>query len=306
MKKQLLLTLSGILLAFVGFSQNLIQNPSFELPKDSNNLATVKGDAGKSINKIKCGFNNLNGFYWRIDNNGIDSCTDSGREDSTKFGYDATGVKQAFDGNFVGYSYNMDPHIYQIVGTVWAGATYTLTAEAQISWPLADETDARIYLSVFSGTDTMKRTVVDSLSHMLDSANPAWEDLKMIYTFDANTTYAGQHLCVEFGNFLSTGASCWTYWDMFNLTRTGGSDNVKGTSLAEMQVYPNPSSDGRFNLKNVSQGTIAVYNVLGDLVYKNNLKSSNQLIDLSGQGKGVFIIKVQSDNVEKFQRVVIR
>jgi hypothetical protein len=299
MKKHLLFTLSGLMFTLICFSQvNLIKNGSFEYPKDSNNLAFKKADTSALLNKIKCGFNNLKGFYWRID-----SCGDSGREDSTKFGYDATGVKQAEDGNFVAYTENIDPHIYQIVDTVSHESTqYTYSGYAQISYPDLDTTDARIYLSVFSGTDTMKRTILDSTNLMLISATPAWQPIKLVYTFPANSSYAGQHLCVEFGNYYSvSGTSSWTYFDNFSLTKQAGTGiNSVSNITPSLSVYPNPSLTGLFNLTNVAPGTsYKVFDITGKLIiYSLTTSQGNNKIDLSKYGSGVYILQSNQTTVK--------
>jgi len=292
MKKQLLLLIfcAGLTRLMIAQTNVPIINASFEYPS--------------SPAKIQCNFNDIKGFGWRID-----TCADAGREDSTKFGYDpANSVKVAFDGNNVGYSHNQDPHIYQIVDVVPAeGATYSLTTQAQASYPLSDTTDARIYFSVFSGTDTTKRTLVDSTSYMLNTATPLWELVSLNHTFQASSADAGKHLCIEFWNYYSTVTSgSWTYWDMFILKKSGAAAIRSGILAESALVFPNPSN-GIFNVKANFNGkyNADVYDVLGKKLTSVELKPQD-VLNLSGFSKGVYLLKLNSAEKSCLIKLIIK
>ncbi|MGB1040351.1 MAG: T9SS type A sorting domain-containing protein [Flavobacteriales bacterium] len=81
-------------------------------------------------------------------------------------------------------------------------------------------------------------------------------------------------------------------------------------------VYPNPCSDGKINLlvpdSPVSSETdkfkVEIYNVLGNQVFiKENLEfgTKNLPIDLSNQGKGIFILKISSGTEVKVLKVLV-
>jgi hypothetical protein len=260
-----------------------IVNPSFEFPGDSN--------------KLKCDFNNLKGYGWKID-----SCMDSGREDSTKFG-DPASANVAFDGGRVGYTDNQDPHTYQVVDIVPAtGALYSLTAEARASYPLSDTTEARIFFSIFSGTDTAKRTIVDSAALMLITATPDWQEVKLTHDFPSN--YAGQHVCIEFGGYYSAaGTSSWMYWDMFTLKKG------KSLSIPSQQVlysaYPNPSK-GIFQLTTgFSNVNFDVYNVTGKLLISGHF-NQNISLNMSEFSKGIYFLKLKSSGLNQNVKLILQ
>jgi hypothetical protein len=72
--------------------------------------------------------------------------------------------------------------------------------------------------------------------------------------------------------------------------------NEAGTN--KLTLYPNPTT-GIITLSSdipLEQVTLKIYNVFGQLVLeKNNLKSNQQVLDLSGLKKGIYFIRVDSD-----------
>jgi len=285
MKIRLLLIVFCACLTKLIFAQTTVTivNPSFEFPGDSN--------------KLKCDFNLIKGFGWKID-----SCKDSGREDSTKFG-DPASANVAFDGGRVGYTDNQDMHIYQAVDVVpAAGALYTLTAEARASYPLADSTIARVYFSYYSGTDISKRKIVDSASLMLNTGAPEWQLIKLSHDF--SSLFAGKHVVIEFGGYYSVaGTASWMYWDMFKLTK------AKSLSIPSQQilfsVFPNPSS-GLFQLTTEinSKVNYDVFDITGKLL-KSGYFNKNYNLDLSSYSKGVYFLKLNSTGLNQDIKLVL-
>lgn len=82
-----------------------------------------------------------------------------------------------------------------------------------------------------------------------------------------------------------------------------GIDEKKTTS--EINVFPNPSN-GIFNVKFSKEmnATIEVYNLLGETVLVSKTQNAISQIDLSQQPKGVYIIKVTTDQESFNQRLI--
>lgn len=87
-------------------------------------------------------------------------------------------------------------------------------------------------------------------------------------------------------------------------------------AINKFSAYPNPCSDGKINLlvpdSPVSSETdkfkVEIYNVLGNQVFiKENLEfgTKNLPIDLSNQGKGIFILKISSGTEVKVLKVLV-
>lgn len=77
-----------------------------------------------------------------------------------------------------------------------------------------------------------------------------------------------------------------------------GIDNIK--------IYPNPSNDGIFNLENCSTCKVSVYNIVGKMIYNNFITSDYQVVDLSKQPQGVYIVKVFSNSINSRKKIVIQ
>lgn len=77
---------------------------------------------------------------------------------------------------------------------------------------------------------------------------------------------------------------------------------------AWVNVYPNPSSDGRFNLQNTA-GEEARYEVFssdGRLLKSGVFAADNTLLDLSACASGVYLLKVQGKTASCLKKLVIR
>src|SRR5690606_28396636 len=80
---------------------------------------------------------------------------------------------------------------------------------------------------------------------------------------------------------------------------------VNTTSVAKLNtelvnVYPNPANDIlNVDIKNNSNANISIMDMLGrEVLYVN----ANQIIDISGLTNGVYIIKINGEQVSKFTK----
>ncbi len=81
---------------------------------------------------------------------------------------------------------------------------------------------------------------------------------------------------------------------------------IQHQSGSNIEIYPNPSNNGLFNLRNCADCRVSVYNLVGDIVYDKLLNSDNQIIDLSQKPKGVYIFNVFSNKDSSIKKVVIQ
>jgi len=68
----------------------------------------------------------------------------------------------------------------------------------------------------------------------------------------------------------------------------GAASGVSNVAANSMNVYYNAGKDGLTVLDYI--GEVSIYNVVGKLVLKTNVKSSNELINLSSLNKGVYLV----------------
>lgn len=136
------------------------------------------------------------------------------------------------------------------------------------------------------------------------------------YTFRINATIHGICCDYGFGNYvlktpgntiIKQGgtfayAEATTFKAVLNLSSNG-------YDLTNAVVYPNPSS-GFFNLEfdNVQNIQFEVFNVLGQSIKKDNLKGNSKQIDLSGDARGIYLLKLvdlDSNKSKNFRLVKI-
>ena len=85
-----------------------------------------------------------------------------------------------------------------------------------------------------------------------------------------------------------------------------GFAGIDENSLEGVSVYPNPS-EGLITVSNDNntENTIAVYDMLGKVIYTTTTSSSAS-VDLSANGTGVYLVKVSNGNGSVVERVVIK
>jgi hypothetical protein len=74
-------------------------------------------------------------------------------------------------------------------------------------------------------------------------------------------------------------------------------------------ISPNPSN-GVLNLKTLSNdfenSKIEIYNTIGSLIYKSDLKQNSTDIDISNEAKGIYFIKISNDGKTQTQKIVLK
>lgn len=86
---------------------------------------------------------------------------------------------------------------------------------------------------------------------------------------------------------------------------TNGVMGVADADLSQLSIYPNPSN-GVFNVDVKQKSNIEIFNIAGQMIYKKSNVSGNQLVDISGKGTGVFIVKVTNDKNTVIKKVIIK
>lgn len=70
-----------------------------------------------------------------------------------------------------------------------------------------------------------------------------------------------------------------------------GINEVSGNSASLINVYPNPSN-GSFNIEAYSKTQVVVYNLLGAVVYENEVLEGTTNVNIQNNAKGVYYMKV--------------
>lgn len=73
-------------------------------------------------------------------------------------------------------------------------------------------------------------------------------------------------------------------------------------------ITPNPSS-GIYSVKSISidkSFSIHIYDAIGKLVYENNAAVQTATIDISKQPLGIYYLKVTTDNIDNFYKLILK
>lgn len=77
---------------------------------------------------------------------------------------------------------------------------------------------------------------------------------------------------------------------------------------SQVKVYPNPSTDGIFNVDYTAESSIKVINLLGATVYEGNTSGNNgsETIDLSAFDNGIYIMYVSDGEHVSEHKIVLK
>ena len=79
----------------------------------------------------------------------------------------------------------------------------------------------------------------------------------------------------------------------------------------QLTIAPNPNN-GIFELRiknkelKIENFELKVLNVLGEVIHHQTIESANELIDLSTQSKGIYLLKLQSENSVAVHKVMVQ
>ncbi len=86
---------------------------------------------------------------------------------------------------------------------------------------------------------------------------------------------------------------------------TDGTMGVDDVNLANAQIYPNPSN-GIINIALTKAAKIEIFDVTGRSVYAGNANAGDNTINLTGKGKGTFVVKITEGNNRVSKKVIIK
>lgn len=75
-------------------------------------------------------------------------------------------------------------------------------------------------------------------------------------------------------------------------------------NLSSVKIYPNPIKDNYLNVKTNTALSIEIYNVLGTNVLTSKVDSYNKTINVSNLSKGVYLVKLSSENSSVTKKLV--
>jgi len=82
-----------------------------------------------------------------------------------------------------------------------------------------------------------------------------------------------------------------------------------GTAVKEARennwsIYPNPSQ-GQLTIESKQKGLVTVYNLQGKMLLQKILDSATENLDLTGYGKGVYLLRYEGKEGRSYRKVVV-
>lgn len=114
---------------------------------------------------------------------------------------------------------------------------------------------------------------------------------------------------ISFGSstLINNTNNTYNFTDLFIVKLSGGVTGMEENSKqSTVLIYPNPSN-GQFVVQKLENAAnaIEIYNSLGEVIYKSIFIKSSSAIDLSNQPKGIYLIKIISENKTIFNKKII-
>jgi hypothetical protein len=86
--------------------------------------------------------------------------------------------------------------------------------------------------------------------------------------------------------------------------KTAATLGVENVEVTEFSVYPNPST-GIFNINTSEMVNIKVVDITGKVVYQAQNVDNNGVVNLSSLQKGVYLMQVSGDTIQKTEKLIL-
>lgn len=181
-------------------------------------------------------------------------------------------VTVTFNVNMATYTETFD-EVY-IAGSIAAIGAWTEPG-TDAAYKMTDDDEDGIYTFVATGVDT--DTIIEYKYFAGTTGNVNW---------DAGEWAGGDNRSIEIADVDYETADIWGDIENNQLAM-----NEISTSIS---VYPNPSN-GVFTVELNERADVQVMNILGSVVYRQELSAFKNVIDLSSQASGVYFVNVNGE-----------
>jgi hypothetical protein len=85
----------------------------------------------------------------------------------------------------------------------------------------------------------------------------------------------------------------------------GDTASTSNYTIENISMYPNPTNGNTLNFNLTKDATVKIYNVLGKLVKTSEIQATNNTLDISSLVKGMYILKINSNNQFTTKKLLI-
>lgn len=273
--KKIYFLIAMVLTAFVANAQTpvTIVNGDFSLPADATKYKTINSITG-----------------WKSDDLVTD---DNGREAA-----------------YFAYMKNIGGSIYNVLGEVipTTSVTYHLTFDGLVSWNPAAGTEVDFvvtFSSLATGAATTTRVPIKAVTIIPGVSTSVYTQCSADVTIPAGAAYAGANLVIEVdcNTPSTTNINTWASVDNFVLTRTVAT-KVQTVESMSLKTYPSPFNDNLMVESAETIKSIHIYSINGQRIKDLTVNSTRANIGTSDFSKGVYMLKIETENGVKTMTVV--
>jgi endonuclease I/chitodextrinase len=183
----------------------------------------------------------------------------------------------------------------QLIGTIAINNVFVIINSSTTNVTLLEEKDQEVANSTpmtFNGDDRVglfKNDVLIDIIGELDGTD----------IFAENTTLRRNNDITE-PNTVYSEQGEWSYFPSNTVNDIGnynGTLSIKDKSLlTPLKIYPNPTNGNTLYFNVTKKVTVKMYNVLGKLIKTDKVTVQNNSIDIGALAKGIYILKMKSEN----------
>ena len=294
-----------------GNRSGVAYNPAFSLYYSVNAgssgypIETYSSTGGAPVNTIASGFD-YRGLWWNpntsqlvgngYNTNGVVSHVLNGSGYATGVVNTIfTGFSQPSPQSCGTYDYNANEllyygndGIYRYNPTTGAFLSYYPVTGLPVAYTNIDSTN--LGYTGCLGEEIVLYDFVNKAVYFINKANGAHVGTSQLPL----TAMGGDRFMFGFANNMA-----WVYdqstsvWQSYEVFQPTGNFEDHSTEM-QISVYPNPSS-GSFTFKGIENGTIEIYNTLGEKIYSLLVASPGSVVNLSDTPKGIYFWKAVND-----------
>jgi endonuclease I/chitodextrinase len=183
----------------------------------------------------------------------------------------------------------------QLIGTIAINNVFVIINSSTTNVTLLEEKDQEVANSTpmtFNGDDRVGLFKNDVLIDIIG-------ELDGIDMFAENTTLRRNNDITE-PNTVYSEQGEWSYFPSNTVSDIGnynGTLSVKDNSLlTPLKIYPNPTNGNTLYFNVTKKVTVKMYNVLGKLIKTDKVTVQNNSLDIGALAKGIYILKMKSEN----------
>jgi hypothetical protein len=265
--------------------------------------SSIKDDGGSDVDSpYKALWNNSDLASW-LETNCGDGDEQPGSTSDGNWDYSA-GADQGVKTRGVKL-YEACRRLYQVIA-VTPGKQYTFTLDSRSE---AENVPSEVFMLNTEITTeeglTSTSSTVDGYLNITNDFNSSKSNATT-NNFTTNTfdfTASGSTIVVYVRAPLAVDGSNEVFYDNFSLVEKGTA-SVDDVFSSKLSIYPNPANEFVQISTNESITGIEVYNLIGKRVISSS-KLENNRIDVSNLSKGVYVLKVMSNDLVGSRKIII-